>query len=238
MKTILQTLGAALATAGLLASVQAMPMSLSAVIDFEDVVAEPTAAPSTTTLSTASASLTSVVGTPVNLQYARFGLQFIGLNAINCSTVNIGLGCTAPDIIDNPPAGSGPHFLMNTPNASGAFRPISIKVLDGFSVSSMKFALAHNNTNFFVKFFDDMDQQVLPDPISLGGSDFRWAEVNLGSVGAAVRRIQFGSDQSAFALDYMSFDYVTSAVNVPEPTALSLVALALAGAGLARRRRA
>lgn len=226
MTLILKTLGSALLTAGLLASVQAAAVPLHAVIDFEDLA----------TLTGPSANIS--VGDSITNQYSQFGLEFTEPNVVNCSRQTPApgnVGCTAPIQIGVAPH-SGRNFLMNKQGLG----PFSVRVLDGFSLSTMKLDIARNSSTFYIKFFD-ANNGLLGSPVDeQTGSDFRWAmDVDLGAITSAVRRIEFGgSPTTAFAIDFMSFDYVNNLTNVPEPAALGLVALALAGLGLARRRKA
>lgn len=223
MTFTLQSLGAALITAGLMSTASAAPVSLSAVIDFENLS------------TTAQPTQNLAVGDGITTQYTRFGLEFTGPNVVNCSRNSGDPVCTAPLLIGDPPH-VGKNFLMNKPGLES----FSVKVLDGFSLSTLKLDIARNNSTFFIKFFDT-NNLLLASPIDeQTGSDFRWSSgVDLGAVSSAVRRIEFGgSPTTSFAIDYMSFDYVTNSTNVPEPATLSIVALALAGVGLMRRQRA
>lgn len=217
MTFTLQTLGTALITAGLMSAAQASPVALSAVIDFD-----------------------VAVGSSITTDYALFGLEFTGPNVVNCSSRTGVPGCTAPLAIENPPAPAGRNFLMNKADATtGLFSAFSIKVLDGFSLSTLQLDIARNDAPFTIKFFDSNGVFISSPVDQQTASDFRWTSgVDLLGVGAAVRRIDFGGDTaSAFAIDYLSFNYVANSANVPEPAMLSMVALALAGVGLSRRRR-
>ena len=169
----------------------------------------------------------------VTNQYAECGVLFTEPNVVRCSTTTDPTNCHAPRAIAPPQ--SGPNFLMNDPPGTG----FSIRVLDGFFLSTMKLDIARNRSAFFIKLFDANDR-FLSSPIDAQtGSDFSWAtDVVLGGITSAVRRIEFsGSVGSSFAIDFLRFDYVTNSTNVPEPAVLGLVALALAGAGLSRRRK-
>ena len=213
MTMILKTLGAALAAAGLLAAAQAAPVALSAVIDFD----EPSIG----------------LGSVITNQYAQFGLVFTTNNVVTCSkTTNA--SCGAPRQFPPPPHTTSPNFLMNGVAGSG----FSINVLTGFSLSSLTLDIAANTTTFFVKFFDARGAAV-STPVSWAtGSNFHWDTEVLAGVNSAVRRIEFGgSNTTSFAIDDLRFDYVVDSTNVPEPTALSLVALALAGVALSLRRK-
>lgn len=224
MTKILQSLGAALITAGLASAALAAPVSLSAVIDFENV--------NTTTIPIHALA----VGDSVTNEYIQYGLVFTGPNVVTCSRESGGSACDAPLAVRNPPhIAAGKNFLMNRPGLG-----FSVNVLEGFSLSKLKLDIARNNSTFFIRFFD-ANNQLLRSPIEeQTGSNFSWSSgVDLGDVDAAVRRIDFGGGLSAsFAIDYMSFDYVANTTNVPEPAMLGIVALALAGVGLTRRRRA
>lgn len=223
MTLILKTLGAGLLTAGLIPAVLAGVVPLHAVIDFEDLT--------NVTAPTQNIS----VGDSITNQYVQFGLQFTEPNVINCSRSSGNPACSAPPSIGLPPHG-GQNFLMNKQGLG----PFSVRVLDGFSLSTMKLDIARNSSTFYVKFFD-ASNALLASPVDeQTGSNFSWArDVDLGAITSAVRRIEFGgSPTTSFAIDFMSFDYVANSTNVPEPAMLGLVALALAGVGLTRRPKA
>lgn len=224
MTLTLKSLGVALITTGLMSTAQATLVSLSAVVDFDGVNGN-------TRPPRAFSD-----GDVITNQYAHFGLLFTDTNVVRCSmTTNPppNPACHAPRAIAPPQ--SGPNFLMNDPPGTG----FSIRVLDGFFLSTMKLDIARNNSAFFIKLYDANDQ-FLSSPIDAQtGSNFSWAaDVVLAGITSAVRRIEFsGSVGSSFAIDFLRFDYVTNSTNVPEPAVLGLVALALAGAGLSRRRK-
>lgn len=222
MTLIFKTLGVALITAGLMAGAQAGPVALSAVIDFDE--------PASSLIPSRDVRLGDVISN----QYARFGVEFTTDNVVACSgTTNP--NCTAPRQFPPPPHLSSPNFLMN--RASGSI--ININVLDGFSLTSLRLDVFVNNTAFNVKFFDANSVE-LATPLALAnGSANSWLTADLFGFNSAVRRIEFGGGNSTvFAIDYLRFDYVANRSNLPEPAMLSLVALALTGVGLSRRRKA
>lgn len=222
MTLTLKTLGTALVTAGLMASAQAAPVALSAVIDFDEPA------------SGLSPSQDIALGDVITNQYAKFGLEFTGNNVVRCSQ-ETNANCTAPRLIPPPPHAVSPNFLMNSAGGTG----FSVNVLNGFSLSSLTLDIAANTTSFFVKFFDANDGELSSPLAWASGSNSLWLTETLGGVNSAVRRIEFGgSPSTSFAIDYLRFDYVVDSINVPEPAALGLVALALAGVGLSRRRKA
>lgn len=232
MTFTLQTLGTALITAGLMASAQATAVSLSALIDFEELVTAP---------RSLSPSPDVSVGDLITTQYAHFGVEFTGPNVVNCSSRTMTPGCTATHAIGDPNPPAGRHFLMNKADATtGQYSGFSLKVLDGFSLSTLKLDIARNDAPFSVKLFDGNGAFISSAINEQTGSDFRWVSgIDLLGVAAAVRRIDFGGDAaSSFAIDFLSFNYVANSTNVPEPAMLSMVVLALAGVGLSRRRRA
>lgn len=223
MTLTLKTLGTALVAAGLMASAQAAPVALSAVIDFDE--------PASSLIPSQDIAL----GDVITNQYAKFGLEFTGNNVVRCSQAT-SANCTAPRLIPPPPHAVSPNFLMNSAGGTG----FSINVLNGFSLSSLTLDIAANTTSFFVKFFDASDSE-LSSPLAWPtGSNSLWSPgEQLGGVSSAVRRIEFGgSPSTSFAIDYLRFDYVVDSTNVPEPAVLGLVALALAGVSLSRRRKA
>lgn len=232
MTSTLKTLGTALVTAGLMASAQAAPVALSAVIDFDGQT--PGFDPDATVARSPSQSATP--GATVTTQYEGFGLVFTDNNEVRCSK-GTRANCTAPRAIPPPPhAASSPNFLMNKVGGTG----FSINVLDGFSLSKLTLDLATNRTSFYIKFFDASDDQLIGRGLSFPtGTDSQWRTETLVGVNQAVRRLEFGgSDSTSFAIDFLRFDYVVDRTNVPEPGVLGLVALALAGVALSRRRKA
>lgn len=230
MTLTLKNLGTALITAGLMSVAHATPVALSAVIDFDGLT--PAANPPQTVPIAPSAGATP--GDVVTTQYLGFGLEFTGNNEVRCS-MQTNPNCTAPRHLGPPPhAASSPNFLMNSAVGTG----FSIRVLNGFALSSLMLDYAANNNPFFIKFFDAADSQIVGQGLSLPtGTNFVWDTATLNGVNSAVRRIEFGGTNSSFAIDYLRFDYVVDRSNVPEPAVLGLVSLALAGVALSRRRK-
>ena len=221
--TLKTTLGAALITAGLTSAAQASPVALSAVIDFDEAASH------------------IALGDTITNQYARFGLEFTGHNVVRCSNraaPPLVRPCPtgAPGFFTPPPNRLSPNFLMNQVVGTG----FSINVLDGFSLTNLVLDIASNLNPFFIKLIDGQGN-VLSTPVNwTRGSSFVWNPAGLPSafsVGTAVRRIDFGGTNTSFAIDQLRFDYVVDRANVPEPAALGLVALALAGVRLSRRRK-
>ena len=217
MSMIPKNLGTALITAGLMSVAQAAPVALSAVIDFDGLTHATGGNP----------------GDVVTTQYLGFGLEFTGHNEVRCSQ-RTNSNCTATRALLPPPhAASSPNFLMNSPGGTG----FSIRVLSGFALTSLTLDLAANPSSFFINFLDDRDNRIRQFARQFG-TDFLWETELLSGVNSAVRRIEFGGDlSSSFAIDHLRFDYVVDRANVPEPAVLGLVALALAGVALSRRRK-
>lgn len=221
MTTTFKTLGLALITAGLMAAVQAAPVALSAVIDFDE--------PASSLIPSRDVGL----GDVVTDQYARFGLEFTPANVVTCSkTTNP--SCRAPRLFPPPPHTSSPNFLTNSATGVG----FSINVLDGFSLGTLTLDILANTSPFFVRFID-ANGRTLSSPVEwASGSNFQWSTEVLQGLDPSVRRIEFGGDSStSFAIDYLRFDYVANIGSLPEPAVPGLVALALAGLALSRRRK-
>ena len=219
MTMTLKNLGTALISAGLMSVAHASPVALSAVIDFDGLT--PAANPPQAT-----------AGDVVTTQYLGFGLEFTGHNEVRCSQTT-SPNCTAfRRLLPPPNAASSPNFLMNSAVGTG----FSIRVLNGFALTSLTLDLATNNNPFFINFLDAADHQIQQFARQFG-TDFAWHTETLTGVNAAVRRIEFGGSNSSFAIDDLRFDYVDDRANVPEPAVLGLVSLALAGVALSRRRK-
>ena len=218
MTLILKTLGGALITAGLLSTAQAA----LAVIDFDELKPG----------KSRPLPLAATPGDIVTTQYARFGLEFTSNNEVRCSP-STGPDCTAAREIAPPPHVSSPNFLMNNAVGTG----FSINVLNHFSLNSLSLDIAANRNPFFVRFFDASDTLMLGSGLEwTNGSNFDWRTEVLAGVSSAVRRIEFGGTATSFAIDHLRFDYTLDHLHVPEPAVLGLVALALAGVGLSRRK--
>ena len=224
MTLTLKSLGAALISAGLMVAAQAAPVALSAVINFDGLT--PGTNPPPPAVGTA--------GDVVTTQYIGFGLEFTENNEVRCSQTTNPI-CTAARLFPPPPnAARSPNFLMNSMVGAG----FSIKVLNGFALNRLTLDFAANLNPFFIKFFDAGDHQVVGSGLDLQfGTNSAWRTEVLGSVNSAVRRIEFGGINTSFAIDDLRFDYVVDSSNVPEPSVLGLVSLALAGVGLAQRRK-
>ena len=225
MTSIFKTLSLALITAGLMAAAQASPVALSAVVDFDE--------PASSLVPSRDVGL----GDVITNQYARFGLEFTPTNLVNCSrlTTPPNPSCTAAlRLAPPPPHITSPNFLVNSAPGTG----FSINVLDGFSLSSLTLDIAANNAPFSVKFYDASGRHLSSPVTWANGSSSLWTTEVLGGLDTAVRRIEFGGNSSSsFAIDYLRFDYVANIGNLPEPAVPGLVALALAGLGLSRRRK-
>lgn len=223
MTLTLKTLGAALITAGLMASAQAGP----ATINFDEL---------RPTLSNAAGGVD--VGDIVVSQYESFGVKFTGDNFVHCSKFGANPDCRPPLANLNVPP-TLENFLANVQGSS-----ISINVRAGFSLSNMSLSYAANASKFDIRLFgiDANGQEELRDTLlnSSSSTNLLWLPATLSGLSGDVRRIEFHAAEAAssFAIDNLRFDYETNSTNVPEPAALSLVALALAGVGLSRRRKA
>ena len=213
-----KNLGTALITAGLMSVAQAALVTRSAVIDFDGLT---------------PATVGGNAGAVVTTQFSGFGLGFTDHNEVRCSQTTSPT-CTARQLFGPPPAVSSPNFLMN----SGVGTGFSINVLGGYSLSRLVLDYAANRNPFSIKFFDAANSSITGLGLDLSsGTDHVWFTSALVGVNSAVRRIEFGGINSSFAIDNLRFDYVVDSANVPEPAVLGLVALALAGVALSRRRK-
>lgn len=221
MTLTLKKLGAALITVGLMSTAQAT----LATINFDEL------RPS---LSNAAGGIDD--GDTVTSQYIAFGLQFAGLNRVHCSQF-FDRRCVPPLLrVTQPP--TTPNFLSNTQGTS-----FSINVLNGFSLNSISLSYAANANQHDVRLFgfdtgSQAEYLISIVPGSSSSTNSLWLPVSFGGVSAAVRRIEFhaGDAGASFSIDNLGFDFVRNSSNVPEPAALGLVALALAGVQLTRRR--
>lgn len=223
MNSSLKSLGAGLLAAGLLTSAQAA----LTVIDFDETSAQLSSAPPGA-VQTNAVPDDIQFGDVITTQYSKFGLTFSGNNKVSRNRLDDPAGVASPGRPQ-----SGPSFLMN--GAAGV--DFSIDVLTGFSLSSMVLDYAANTAQFTIRLISDSGTTTTARSL-VGGTGFRWAQnEDLGNM-TNVRRIEFdASPSSVFAIDFLRFDVSSTSTNVPEPAALSLVALALAGVGLSRRRR-
>lgn len=215
MNIIRKSLGSALLAAGLMSSVQAALIT----IDFDETSAQ-LRGPASGSESPHVVMDDIQPGDVITTQYSKFGLTFSGNNRVVHDV-------TPPGV---PPNGS-PTFLMNS--SQGA--DFSIDVLPGFSLSSMVLDVAANTRQFTIRVFDDAGSSEFSLPFGTGG---RWTTKDL-LLSTNTRRIEFdASPSSSFSIDFLRFEISGGGTNVPEPAALSLVALAMACVGLSRRRKA
>ena len=222
-------LGAALLAVGMVSAVQAA----ATVLDFE-TYAGSNVAPggSVASLPNGGTDQPFNPGDVVTNQYANLGVSFSTSNFVARNASRVGGNVTLPP---DPPNGSA-NFLMNS--ASGA--SFVMTVLAGFQLTTLKLDVAFNSAGFGIFFNNDATLQ--------GGANFsssflsNWSsgvDVQLPT-GIDIRSVEFRSvdSSSRFAIDNIELTLnPTGLPGVPEPAALGLVALALAGVAATSRAR-
>jgi hypothetical protein len=220
MQPIFRTLALAAMSLGAAMSAQAAPTVIG--IDF-------------------NAQATTAGNTPTAITSAD-GFAFSGATVYNQSYFDSNYCCGFP----NQPAVSGAGFIQNRFSNANADVNQRVEVaidsngaLKGRDIESVTFSFTNGSTGMdFWAYDENGEHRFEYNP----GQAWSWSTQtgNFSALGV-VNRIAFVSKDSAatFSIDNFSFTLADTGVTpeVPEPAALGLVALALAAAGAATRKR-
>lgn len=219
----IRTLAFAAMTLGMALSAQAT------LIDFEELAEDALAAGPT------------AIGTPITLTNQIAGFTFAGATVYHVVQT---LASSTPAPKD--PTHKG--FIQNrSASVGGTITPTISVALSGMyrdgDIEAISFNLANGQTEMKLWAIDDQDHATFFDFVA--GGSWTWSQPLVASFAnlGVIKRIEFSSVFTegafpAFGLD--SLDFTLTGVGggtVPEPAALGLVALALAAAGAASRRR-
>jgi PEP-CTERM motif len=171
------------------------------------------------------------LGNTITNQYAAIGLVFSGANHVVRNENDAPPG--DPWAVNPPvaPVGSSPSFLLNDGGST-----LEILVKAGFGIGGLTFSYIANNKPFSIVVLDANNTSYQ----LIGGSGSgNWVYDLTVAVGdnSRVRFNSAGNVNSDFAIDNIRFGSASSH-GAPEPGAMALVAVALAGAAVSRRKQA